>query len=240
MSLPATPGPQRWARAIPLGFSRSVVLTGLTAVMPAVGVAVGLGGSQFALSWSARLTAPLVVRALATAGEVSMVVMWIVVAVWIVVLLAARPLSQAARLVAERWMGARIEGRYRPVPPVTRMATGYWWNGYEYHQSERDARRQAWLRTRRRAPQVRRDALWLLVAAVTVLPVAALPLLALAGGAYAALTPGLLGYGVAMIIASLVIAPFAWTILRPLAPRFLGPAPGQRIEELGSIRADLT
>jgi signal transduction histidine kinase len=240
MSLPATSSPQRWAGAITLGFTRSVVLTGLTVVMPAVGVAVGLGGSRFTLSWSAHLTAPLVVRVLATAGEVSTAVGWTAAAAWIVVLLAGQPLSQAARLVADRWLGVRIEARYRPVPPVTRMATGYWWNGYEYQRSERIARRRAWAFSRRRDPQVRRDALWLLVAGVTVLPVAALPLLALAGGAYAALTPGLLEYGVAMTIASVVIAPFAWTILRPLVPRFLGPAPGQRIEELESIRADLT
>ncbi len=63
-------------------------------------------------------------------------------------------------------------------------------------RTEREARRRAWLASRRREPQLRRDALWLLVAAVAVLPAAALPLLGLAGGVYVALTPGRLGYGV--------------------------------------------
>ena len=55
-------------------------------------------------------------------------------------------------------------------------------------------------------PQLRRDAIWFLVAAVTVVPVAALPWLGLAGGVYLAVTPGALGYGIGVLVASLVIA----------------------------------
>ena len=79
---------------------------------------------------------------------------------------------------------------------------------------------------------------------MTVVPVAALPWLGLAGGVYLAVTPGALGYGIGMLVASLVIAPFAWRILGPVASRFLGPPPQARldkpVEELESIRADLT
>jgi signal transduction histidine kinase len=244
MRPPARSGPLRWCRAIVLGLYRSVVLTGLTGVIPAAGVAAGFFGSEFALSWSSKLTSPLAVRLLAVAGELAMALIWVGVAAWIALLLAGRPFSQAARLAAGRWLGLRIEARYRPPPPVTRMATGYWWNGYEYHRSEREARRRAQVVSRTRDPQSRRDALWFLVAAVTVLPAAALPLLGLAGGAYVTLMPGLAGYGAAIIIASLVIAPFAWRPLGPVASRFLGPGPrsrlGRRIQELESIRADLT
>ncbi len=139
----------------------------------------------------------------------------------------------------------RLEVRYRPPPPVTRMATGYWWDGYEYHRSEREARWHARMGHGARDPQLYRDAVWLAVAAVTVLPVAALPLLGLAVGIYLALTPGLVGQlGVAIIAAGLVSAPFAWKIFDPVALRFLGPASrtrlGHRVEELELIRADLT
>jgi signal transduction histidine kinase len=52
------------------------------------------------------------------------------------------------------------------------------------------------------------------------------------------------GYGVAMIIAGLALAPFAWRILGPVASRFLGStgpaALGKRVRELESIQADMT
>ncbi|MGH9054329.1 MAG: histidine kinase [Acidimicrobiales bacterium] len=136
------------------------------------------------------------------------------------------------------------------MPPVTRTAGGqWWWNGYGYHRSEREARRDAWVRSRHlldggRDSQVRRDAFWMIVAGVTVLPVAALPVAAVVGGAYAAGGEGLLGWGVALIVAGVIGAPFAWRILGPIAPRLLGPAArsrqDQRIEEMESIRLDMT
>jgi signal transduction histidine kinase len=244
MKMSARRGPLGCCRAIADGLYRSVVLTGLTGVIPAVGVATAFFGSEFALGWSAKLTSPLAVRLLAMAGELAMALVWTSVAVWIALVLAGRPFSQAARRAAERWLGLRIEARYRPLPPVTRMATGYWWNGYEYHQTEREARRRAQVVSRTRDPQSRRDMLWLLVAAGSVLPAAALPLLGLAGGAYVTLMPGLTGYGVAIVAASLLVVPLTWRLLGPVASRFLGPGPrsrlGQRVQELESIRADLT
>jgi hypothetical protein len=120
---------------------------------------------------------------------------------------------------------------------------GHWWNGYEYEKSEREARRRGRILSRAKDPQLRRDAIWFLVAAVTVVPVAALPWLGLAGGVYLAVTPGVLGW-IGVLVASLVIAPFAWRILGPVASRFLGPPPqarlDKRVEEPESIRADLT
>lgn len=64
------PTPTATASTTVLGLYRSSVLAGVTAVLPAVGVAVGIAGTRCVLSWSARLTAPLVVRALAVTGEV--------------------------------------------------------------------------------------------------------------------------------------------------------------------------
>ncbi|MEU5535441.1 histidine kinase [Streptomyces sp. NPDC020362] len=244
MRLPAGGGPLRRCAEIASGLYRSLVLVGLTSIVAAVAVVVGLGGSQVAYSWSDGLTAPGFVRALATLGETLVVVLWIAVAVWIVHPLTSRSLAKAARRCAERWLGLHIEVSYRPVPPVTRMATGYWWDGHEYHKSEREARRRAKVHARFRDPQLHWDGLWAVVAGVTVLPVAALPLLALACGVYMAFAPGLVGYGIALIAAGLAGAPFAWRIFGPVAKRFLGPVPrsrlGKRVEQLEAIRADLT
>lgn len=244
MRLPAGGGPLRWCSEIVRGLYRSAVLAGLTCLIPAVGVVVGLYGSRFARSWTVGLTAPLIVRVLAAIGETLVVIVWIAAAVWMAHLLISRALSQAARRLAERWLGVRIQATYRTASPVTRMATGYWWDGYEYHKSEREARRRAKVNARSHDPQLHWDGLWTVVAGVTVLPVAVLPLIGIAGGAYLALKPGLLGYGAATIAAGLAGAPFAWRIFRPLSIRFLGPIPrlrlGRRVEELEAIRADLT
>ncbi|GGS81410.1 sensor histidine kinase [Nonomuraea spiralis] len=244
MRSPVGGGFLRRCSEIVLGLYRSAVLVLLTCLMPIVGAAVGYGGSKLAYSWSANLTGPPLVVALALLGETLVVILWIAVALWCVHPLTSRPLSQAARRLAARWLGLRIEVTYRTASPVTRMATGHWWDGEEYHKSEREARRRARMNARFHDPQLHWDGLWSVLAGVTVLPVAALPLVGLAGGVHLTLTPGFLGPGIAMIVAGLAAAPFAWRVLGPLARRFLGPIPyarlGRRVAELEAIRADLT
>ncbi|MGW2155418.1 sensor histidine kinase [Nonomuraea sp. NPDC001699] len=244
MRSPTRGGPLRWGAEIVLGLCRSAVLVLLTCLMPTVGVAVGYGGSKLAYSWSANLTGPPFVVALALLGETLVVILWIAVALWCVHPLTSRTLSQAARRLAARWLGLRVEVAYRVPAPVTRMATGHWWDGEEYHKSEREARRRARMNARFHDPQLHWDGLWCLLAGVSVLPVAALPPAGIAGGVLLTLTPGFLGHGVALIIAGLAAAPFAWRVLGLLGRRFLGPIPysrlGRRVEELEAIRADLT
>ncbi|MBO1415271.1 sensor histidine kinase [Streptomyces sp. FH025] len=237
-------GPLRWGAEIGLGLYRSAVLTALTCVMALVAVPVGVGGSALAYSWSDGLSAPFAVSALATLGETLMVILWVAVSLWVVHPLTSRALAKAARRCAAAWLGLDLQVTYRQVPPVTRMATGFWWDGHEYHKSEREARRRARMQARFHDPQLHWDGLWALVATVTVLPVAALPLLAVGYGCYMALTPEVTGYGIAVVVAGLAGAPFAWRILLPVGRRFLGPVPstrlGRRVEELEAIRADLT
>ena len=117
------------------------MLVGLTVMPVAVAAAVGFGGSLFTLGWSARLTSPLIVKVLATVRELAVAGIWVAVASWFM-LLTSRPLSKAARRCARRWLALPIEVSYRPAPTIIRMATGYWWNGYEYEKSEREARRR--------------------------------------------------------------------------------------------------
>jgi signal transduction histidine kinase len=237
-------GALRWCSEAALGLYRSLILVGLTILLPVVAVPVGYGGSLLASSWTAGWHGPPALRALAAVGETLAVIIWIAAAVWMLHMLTSRALAQAARGLARRWLGLEIAVTYRPPVPVTRMATGYWWDGREYHKSEREAQRRARMHARFHDPQLHWDGVWCLLAAVTVLPVAAVPLIALAEGVYLVSTPGLLAYGVAAIVAGLAAAPFAWRILRPLAARFLGIAPssplGRRVEELETIRADQT
>ncbi|MGH9107262.1 MAG: sensor histidine kinase [Acidimicrobiales bacterium] len=239
-----------WPEKVVVGFYRSLLLVGLTLPIPAVVGALGYLGARFVLSWTADAQLPQGLLVLLNVAELALAAWWVLVAFAGSSALVGRSLSEATRRCLREWLGLRIEPRYRPLPPVTRMASGqWWWNGFGYHSSEREARRDAWMRSRHllgtgRDAQVRRDALWMVVAGVTALPVAALPLAAVVGGAYAAGAAGLLGWGVGLALAGVAGAPFAWRILAAVGPRFLGPAPrsrqDQRIEELESIRVDMT
>ncbi|MGH7918879.1 MAG: sensor histidine kinase [Candidatus Dormibacteraceae bacterium] len=171
-------------------------------------------------------------------------------AVWWTILVGAagavllsRPLSQAARRLAKRRVGGPLAVEYPRPAQLVQMATGHWWNGYAYHKDAGSARREAWIRARAGGPQWRRDLRWLLLAAVAVFPLTALPVLGLAGAVYATFL-GAWGWAILLLLAALVAAPFAWWVFPPLAPRFLGPPSrspiDQRVEQLLSTRADLT
>lgn len=231
-------GVKNWAR----GLQRSAVLVALTGPVALIGGGVAVGGLRFSLSWSAELVASTPVMLLVYTGEVLMALIWTSVALWATWAFAGRALCNAARRVIGGWLGTPIEARYMPLPPITQMATGYWWNGTEYHGSEREARRRAKLDARKRDPQARRELLWLFGAVVTVFPVAVLPFAAIAAGVFFT-TVGPWPLGVALILTGLATAPFAWLIAKPLAPKLLGPAPeraDKRVQELEAIRADLT
>ncbi len=232
----------RWGAAVGAGLWRSAVLVGLTCLFALVAVPVGWAGSSLVYSWSAGMTAAWPLRALAVFGETLLVVVWVAVAVWTVHPFTSRALAGAARRCAGRWLGLESAVAYREPRPVTRMATGFWWDGQEYHRSEREARRRARVHARFHDPQLHWDGVWMLAASVTVLPVAALPLLALVLGAV--LIAGQPLFGAALSAAGLVAAPFAWRVLGPVGRPLLGPVTstrlGWRVAELEEIRADLT
>lgn len=222
------------------GLCRTVLLAALTCVLPLVAAVVVWGGTLFAATWSPGPAAPLIARVGVGFGQVGAVLLWLSGALWMAHALTSRPLAQAARRRSKQWLGLDLDVTYRAPVPVTRMATGFWWDGVEYHKSEREARRRAGMNARFHDPQVKWDGLWVLVAGVTVFPVTALPVLGVLGAAvYGRTLIGLL-----ILIVSLVAAAFAWRILRPVAERFLGPNArtrlGRRVQELETIQADLT
>ncbi|GAA5188127.1 hypothetical protein GCM10023322_38000 [Rugosimonospora acidiphila] len=241
MKPPAGGRIRRWLSGIGPGLYRSALVTGVTGAVPAVAVAGGLGFAQVAPSFAGP-DAPGILQALADFGSALLVAVWTAVPVLFVLLFAGPGLDRAACRLAERWLGVRIEPADPPVRPITRMATGYWWDGRQYHRSERDARHHVEMDAR--FAQLRRDLPWIAIAGVTALPVAVLPWCAIAVGGYLVVTPGLLGYGIAAIAVGLAGAPFAWRVFGPVALHFLGASPrsrlGRRVRELEAIRADLT
>ncbi|MFJ4674368.1 sensor histidine kinase [Kitasatospora sp. NPDC088783] len=234
--------PRRAVAAVGAGLWRCAVLTALTCLPVLVAGPVGWAGSALAYSWSAGTTAALPLRVLAVSGETLLVLLWVAVALWTVHPFTSRALAGAARRCAARWLGLESAVEYRRARPVTRMATGHWWDGREYHASEREARRRAAVHARFHDPQLHGDGVWLLAAAGTVLPLAVLPLLALGCGA--ALTPAHPACGPALVAAGLAAAPFGWRALGPVGRRLLGPVAstrlGRRVAELEAVRADLT
>jgi signal transduction histidine kinase len=237
--------PLWWLGAVGVGLYRCAVLLAATAVIPAIVVMTGYWGTRWTLSWQwAGPSAALPWRVLAGVGEVALALWWAFLVAGALAVLASRPLVQAVRRRAKAWLGVEVEGCYLPVPSPTRMATGYWWNGYEYHRSERDARRQAWLATRRRDPQARRDLLWTLVAAVTVLPATAAPLAVTGGGLYLLVGSGPRWLGVALVAAGMMLSVWAWRVLAVVVPGLLGPGGrsgrDRRVDELEAINASLS
>jgi signal transduction histidine kinase len=244
-------GPSRWLRDTAIGYWRSVVLVAVAGLIPALTVAVAVFGLSFSRSWSAHLHAPLLVRLVTAIGEWALAALWTAAGFGVAIALLGRPTAQFLRRYGGHWLGAEIPSPYRSPRPIAKMSTGYWWNGHGYHETERQAKIEAWFMDRsllavRGAdgdPQLRRDVVWQAVAAATVVPVAAFPLLAGAGAIYAATAQSILWVAL-FAVASVASAPFAWRTLSPVASRYLAPNPNAAAEEqvarLKSVRADLT
>jgi signal transduction histidine kinase len=253
--------PTRWVGATLTGYYRSAVLVAVAGVVPAITIAVAVFGLSFSRSWSAHLAAPQLVRLVAAVGEWAMAALWTTSAFGLGMMGLGPPTTRFLRRYGGRWLGRTIALPHRPPRPITRMSTGYWWNGYGYHETERGARTHAWWMehsmamsirgrlpgqalssTAGRDPQLQRDVTWQAVAAVTVVPVAALPLLFAAAAIYAAAAGSALW--LVLLVGSLAVAPFAWRIFSPVALRYLASDPNataeKRIAHLESIRADLT
>lgn len=233
----------RGAREVAVGCARSAVLVVLTGISPAAGLAMLFFGSRFTTGWSGGLVAAPWVVVIAALGEWVLALWWAIMVSWVLLLVLARPLCQATRSVLGGWTGTPCPPAYREMAPITQMATGFWWNGYGYHEDRWQAQVSAWVQTRTKDPQTKRDWAWLLVASVTVLPVAALPPAAVAA-AVLLIVHGMAGWAPVGLLVGLAATPFAWRIAAALGPRLLArradSAADERVEQLLTTQAHLT
>ncbi|MFG3281734.1 sensor histidine kinase [Streptomyces sp. NPDC048111] len=216
-----------WVADVGVGWVRACAVAAVGLLIPAVwAAAVALGvawGASNPWSW----LAPLVLVGVGTFA-------------------LARPVCRAVRFLVARWSGTVIPSGYRRPGPVTRLSTGYWWNGFGYERSSRDAVLDQRMRLRLGDRANARDLRFTAVLALTAAPVAAVPPAALVTMAVCGVRPGpsavLLGAGaLAVAVGS---GPYAWRLLRPVAVRFLRPsaamALAERVDELTAQRADTT
>ncbi|MGQ7750926.1 sensor histidine kinase [Streptomyces sp. WC2508] len=158
----------------------------------------------------------------------------------------SRPVCRAVRFLVERWTGTVIPAGYRQAGPVTQLSTGYWWNGFGYERSRRDAVMDLKWRVRWKDPANWRDLRFMVVVPFTAGVVAALPpaglaaaVVGLGGSGAAARAVGVVG-----LVVAVGGAPYAWRCIEPVAVRFLRASPAMvladRVEELTAQRADTT
>ncbi|WP_037310274.1 sensor histidine kinase [Amycolatopsis orientalis] len=216
-----------WLTRAGVGFVRACAVAVVAMVMPAVWAAsVGLGiwwGPGNPWSWPA----PFVLVCVAT-------------------LVLPRPVCRAVRFLVARWTGTVIPGGYRQAGPVTRLSTGYWWNGFSYERTRRDALMDQKWRVRWRDPANGRDLRFAAIVPFTAGVVACLPPAGVAVAAVGFVRPEPTArlVGVLGLVVAVVSAPYAWRCLEPVAVRFLRPSPAMalagRVNELTAQRADTT
>jgi signal transduction histidine kinase len=213
-----------WVGSACVGFLRSCVVLVVNMLIPAIWA----GAVALAIWWGNPWT-------------------WIApgVCAWIGTLNLSRPVSRIDRFLVARWTGTVIPAGYRQPEPVVRMSTGYWWNGYSYRRTRRDARLNQKWRTRWRDPAAWRDLRFTAIAPITA-GVAAVPLAGVAGAvlglSQSARAPRIVG--VLSLAVAVAAAPYAWRFVEPVAVRFLRPSPAtalaERVDELTAQRADTT
>ncbi|MET9180760.1 sensor histidine kinase [Kitasatospora aureofaciens] len=216
-----------WATEAATGFPRACAVAAVTLLVPA------LWAGSVVLGWSWGPANPwswLLPLVLVCAGTVGL----------------SRPVCRAVRALVARWGGTVLPAGYRQAPPVTRMSTGFWWNGFTYERTRRDALMDQHWRVRWRDPANLRDLRFVAVAAFTAGPVAALPPAALVVAVLGLARPQAPARLLGALGALLAVggAPYAWRVVTPVAERFLRPsramALAERVAELTAQRAEAT
>ncbi|MFF8373601.1 sensor histidine kinase [Streptomyces lydicus] len=216
-----------WAASACVGFVRACVVVAVTLLVPAVwAAAVALGiwwGAANPWSW----LAPVVLVCVGT-------------------LALSRPVCRLVRHLVARWTATVIPDGYRQAGPVTQMSTGFWWNGFSYERTSRDALLDQRWRVRWSDPANWRDLRFTGIAPLTAGVVAAVPVAGVAAAVLGFSRPGLPAHllgGLGLVVA-VAGAPYAWRPVRPVAVRFLCASPtmalADRVDELTARRADAT
>ncbi|RCH65723.1 sensor histidine kinase [Streptomyces sp. SDr-06] len=216
-----------WVVRVCVGFVRACAVVGVTLVIPAVWAASTVLGIWWgpANPWS--WLAPAVLVCAGTLG-------------------LSRPVCRLVRVLVARWTGTVIPSGYRRPGPVTQLSTGYWWNGFGYERTSRDAALDQRMRLRWKDPATWRDLRFTLIVPVTAGAVAAVPPAGVAAAVLGSGGPGPAPrlVGLLGLVLAVVTAPYAWRPLRPVAARFLGAsaamALADRVDELTAQRADTT
>jgi signal transduction histidine kinase len=213
-----------WVTSVCVGFARACVVVGVALLVPAVwAAAVGLwkwwGGNPW--SW----TGPFIWACIGT-------------------LALSRPICRMVRSLVAKWTGTVIPAGYRQAQPVTQMSTGYWWNGYSYARTSKDARREQRLRLWRSDPATWRDLRFTALVPITIGVIAAVPPAGVAVAVLGLGQPEFARAGVVGAVVALATAPYAWRSVERVAVRLLRPSPAMaladRVEELTAQRADTT
>jgi signal transduction histidine kinase len=173
---------------------------------------------------------------------------WIAPFVWACIgtFALSRPVCRMFRSLVAKWTATVIPAGYRQAGPVTRMSTGYWWNGFGYERTRRDALMDQKMRVRWRDPAVWRDLRFMGIAPITVGVIAAIPPAGVAAAVLGFSRPELSTrlIGVLGVVVAIAGAPYAWRAVEPVAVRFLGASPAMaladRVDELTAQRADTT
>ncbi|MEU2836820.1 histidine kinase [Streptomyces sp. NPDC007076] len=216
-----------WVADACVGFVRACVVVVVSMLVPAVwAAAVALGirwGAANPWSWLAPFL-------LVCGGTLAL----------------SRPVCRAVRFLVARWTATVIPAGYRQAGPVKRMSTGYWWNGFGYERTSRDALMDQRWRIRWKDPANWRDLRFTAVAPFTAGVVASLPPAGLAVAVLGLGEPGPVARaaGVLGLVVAVGGAPYAWRAVEPVAVRFLRASPAmvlaERVEELTAQRADTT
>jgi signal transduction histidine kinase len=126
------------------------------------------------------------------------------------------------------------------------MSTGWWWNGFSYERTRRDALMDQRWRSRRSDPATWRDVRFLWIAPFTVGVVGAIPPTGVAAAVFGFGQPvlGMRLIGALGSIVAVASAPYAWRFVEPVASRLLRASPARlladRVDELTAQRADTT
>ncbi|WP_208636044.1 sensor histidine kinase [Amycolatopsis thailandensis] len=159
-----------------------------------------------------------------------------------VTLALAHPVAEMFRRLILQWTSVRVESGFRPLAEPVRLATGFWWNGVSYERSQKDARMDQRVR-RISEPAYWREVRWVVLAAVTIGIVGAVPCAAVIAAIVvcASTTSASAGIGVCLLVVGLSIAPWTWRLVVPLARRWLAPAADEKSPaDWKTQRADLS
>ncbi|AWS40732.1 sensor histidine kinase [Streptosporangium sp. 'caverna'] len=215
-----------WAAGACVGFGRACVAVVVSMMVPAVwaaAVALWIWWGGGAWTW----IAPFVWACIGTFA-------------------LSRPVCRMFRSLVARWTATVIPAGYRQAGPVTRMSTGYWWNGFSYERTRRDALMDQRMRLWWRDPAVWRDLRFMGIAPITVGVIGAIPPAGVAAAVLGFSRPELSArlIGVLGLVVAIAGAPYAWRAVEPVAVRFLRPSPAMalvdRVDELTAQRADTT